>query len=300
MQRQGFLRPYRLIALGCSLLGLAVLWQFGLSARWTQRIPPAWSWQADFIGATTFPDPTTNQFPTRDTIGIYARTIQARPSPTDANAVLMEDIYTTRDINTGQKTYEYQYQAAVDAQTGAHLAAAYRGDFFVFPRQVEKQTYTLRFSYLKGIPVTYQGEDRVEGLLTYRFAYKGRGEYSESYAGSTDYPGIALKPGQEIKCADDQFSFKVWVEPVTGEIVKVDESCLAGDYVFAVANGQALFPVMRWAGVTAGDDVIRRSERIRQARTHYLWTARYLPLLLWATGLMALSLGVIRRQAARR
>jgi hypothetical protein len=274
-----------------------VFWQFGLSARWIQRIPPGWSWQANFVGINTLPDPTTGQFPGKDATAVYERTIRALQE--SAGEMSVEDTYLVRDLNTGQKTYEYIYRAAVDPRTGAYLQSAYRGEYLVFPRQVEKQTYALRTSYLKGIPLAYQDEDTIEGLRTYHFAYQGRGEYTESYAGTADFPGVPVAPGQEIKCADDQFIFQAWVEPVTGEILKVDESCFSGDYVFDVATGQALYPVGRWGGFTAGDDIIERADQIRQQRTRYLWATRYLPALLWGAGLLSLGVGIVKLRSLR-
>jgi Porin PorA len=288
-----FVKKSVCIAFGIILLGLAALWQFGLSAHWTQRIQLGWSWDASFIGVGTIPDPTTGSFPAKDPISTTERRIAVISVDQAAGAVMLEDQYIVKDPLTGQVTWEYVYRAPVDPQTGAHLDAQYRGDFFVFPREVEKTTYQLRYSYLKGVPVAFQREEQIEGVPTYLFSYKGRGEYTESYAGTAEYPGINVQPGQEIKCADDQFAFNVWVEPLTGEMLKVAESCNSGDYVFDIATGKALTPVLRWSGVTLGDDIIRRAEQIRSARTAYLWASRYLPVGLLIAGLLALGLGAL-------
>lgn len=109
------------------------------------------------------------------------------------------------------------YRAQVDPQTGAHLQKEYLGDYYIFPRFVEKKTYKFRNNYVKGVPLEFKREEEVAGVQTYLFAYQGYGEYTESYAGTDEYPGIKIPPGQEIRCDDDQFSFKAWVEPVTGE-----------------------------------------------------------------------------------
>jgi hypothetical protein len=77
----------------------------------------------------------------------------------------------------------------------------------------------------------------------------------------------------------------MWVEPVTGSILKIDESCYSGDYLYDVATGDPLFPVLRWGAVTAGDDVQARSDSVRTQRIQYLWATRYLPLLLIGAGL---------------
>ncbi len=284
------------IALGIILLGLAALWPFGLSARWTQRIQPGWSWNSSFIGVATFPDPTTGTFPAKDAMSTTERRIAVVSVDQAAGAVMLEDRYIVKDPLTGQTTWEYVYRAPVDPQNGAHLDEKYRGDYFVFPREVEKKTYRLRYSYLKSVPVAFQREEQIEGITTYLFSYRGRGEYTEAYGGTADYPGTKVQPGQEIKCADDQFVFNVWVEPLTGEMLKVDESCTSGDYVFDIATGKPLTAIERWSGVTIGDDIIRRGEQIRSERTTYLWASRYLPVGLLIAGLVSFGLGALRNR----
>ncbi|HBB86543.1 MAG TPA: hypothetical protein DC047_02880 [Blastocatellia bacterium] len=36
--------------------------------------------------------------------------------------------------------------------------------------------------------------------------------------------------------ADDQFVFKVWVEAVTREIIKIEESCNSNDYLYDIRH----------------------------------------------------------------
>jgi len=285
-----------LVAFGLVLLAAAALWRFGLSTRWTQRLPPGWHWESNFIGINTYADPATGQFPESDVISIYERSVHLVPQGNRSGVVIAEDRYTVRDLTTGQPTWDYVYRASVDPTTGRHVEEPYHDDYFVFPRNVEKTTYQLRYSYLKGLPVAFQAEEEIEGVTTYLFEYKGRGEYTESYVGTADYSGITVEPGQEIKCADDQLFFKIWVEPVTGETLKVDESCYSGDYVYEIATGQALYPIVRWGGVTSGDDIILRAEHIRAERGRYLWASLYLPLLLLLAGLGLLGLGLVRRR----
>jgi hypothetical protein len=205
----------------------------------------------------------------------------------------------THDVATGQVTYEYSYHAPVDPRTGAHLKEEYRGDYFLFPRNVEQKTYKMRFSYLKGIPVVFQREDDVEGLATYLFTYRGRGEYTESYVGTTQYPGIKVKPGQEIKCADDQFIFKAWVEPVTGEIIRIEESCNSNDYFYDIATGKQLEVVDRWGGETAGDDVVRRVETVSRERARLLRTTHYIPGGLFVAGLLCFGLLMLPKRPSK-
>jgi hypothetical protein len=274
------------IAAGLALFGLTAVWQFFLVPRWRERIPAGWQWETDYTGYQTYPDPQTGQLPKKDATGTYSHTIAIVANSRQPGSVELDDRYLTHDVASGQVAYEYIYRALVDPRTGAHLKKEYRGDYFLFPRNVEQKTYNIRFSYLKGIPVAFEREEDVAGLATYLFSYRGRGEYTEAYVGTAQYPGVKVKPGQEIKCADDQFIFKAWVEPVTGEIIKIEENCNSNDYFYDIVTGKQLEVVDRWGGETAGDDVISRVETVSRERTRLLRTTRYIPAGLLVAGLL--------------
>lgn len=287
---------------GVALILFAFIWRWQIAVQWTQRIPENWVWESNFIGAQTYADEKTNRFPEKDAQGFYVRTLQVVERK--GEAVTMEDRYVIRDPKTNEKTWEYVYRAQVDARTGAHLDPMYRGDYFVFPREAQPTTYRLRFNYIKGVPLTFQREEDIEGINTYLFAYKGRGEYTESYAGSADYPGVVVAQGQEIKCADDQFVLRLWVEPITGEILNLEESCYSGDYIFDIASGKPVIAVLRWGGATSGDDILKRAQIIRAQRDNYLWLMRYVPRASFIAGVGLVGLWLFglwrqkRRQAA--
>lgn len=281
------MRPRTLLVSGLLVLALTGVWTIALAPRWTQRLPPGWAWEADYFGISTYPDPATGRFPVNDATGVYQRALRIVSATERPRAVTLEDAYITRNIDTGEVTWEYVLTADVNPITGEHLAADLRGQYLVFPRHVEKKPYRLRSNYLKDIPLAYQGEEAIEDLVTYRFEYTGRGEYTESYTGTAQYPGVRVDAGQEIKCADDRFTFKAWVEPRTGEILKIYEECLTGDYTYTIANGRQGAAVLRWAGTTAGDDVLIRADQIRADRTRLHWVAVYIPV---GGGLIGMSL----------
>jgi hypothetical protein len=280
------------------LIGVAAAWRFGLARHWTQRLAPGWSAASDYVGTMTYADPRTGRLPDRDPVSKYERSQRVSPDSSRPGAMVIEDRLVIRDIETGKITWEYTTWNVVDPGTGALWAEAHRGDIAVFPRGVQRTRYRLRANYVKGLALTFERAENLDGLVTYVFAYRGRGEYTESYAGSGDYPGIKPPPGHEIRCADDQFYYRVWVEPITGEQVKLEEGCLSGDYVYHIATGRRAEAVARWNGVTAGDALIERIAEVRGLRSQYLWLTRYVPGALLALGVALLGLGV-RRQAPR-
>jgi hypothetical protein len=294
------MRKKTLIAVGLVCFGFTAVWQFVLVPRWTERIPADWQWEANYIGNQTYLDPKTGKVPEKDVPTTYSQVIGIVADSRRPGSVELQAKYSIHEIGSGKVSWEYDVIAVVDPRTGAHLKPEYGGDYFLFPRNVERKTYNLRFSYLKGIPVAFQREEDVMGLTAYLFTYHGRGEYTESYVGTADYPGVQVKPGQEIKCADDQYSFKAWVEPITGEILKIEESCLATDYVYEIASGKQIEAVDRWNGETAGNDVVNRVEAVRRERTKLVWQTRYIPSGVFLAGLLSFGLAWVPKKAIRK
>lgn len=286
MRRTGWL------ASGAAVLLAAAVWQVGVAGRWSRRILPGWSWALTQIGTFTLPDPETNRFGEQDTPALYERRIEAVGSGSTPNVVMLEERFTVWDVD-GAVRWQAVSQAPVDVRTGAQAEGDHQGEALVFPRHVQRTTYRFHTGYLKGIPLVFQREELLEGLPTYLFSYKGRGEYTEMYAGTEESPGIDVKSWQDIRCADDQFLIQVWVEPVLGEVVKLEERCPSGDYVYETTTGLPVFPVARWGGVTAGDEVLSRVSALQRLRRRHAWQTRYLPLLLWLSGIGLVGMGLL-------
>lgn len=285
-----------LIIAGLGLIIFAGVWKYLISPAMIDRLPKDWTWEANFVGIQTMPDEKTGKFPEKDITALYIRKIYITSEKKRPESVSVEDKYTI--INPADKNilWEYIFKAEVDPGTGRHLREEWKDDYFVLPRFTEKKTYNFRNNYIKGVPLVYQKEEETEGINTYVFSYKGRGEYTESYEGTKDYPGTKVEPGQEIKCADDQFIFKAWVEPITGETITLQESCGSGDYIYDIKTGKQLAAVLRWSGITAGDDVVHRAEKVRKERFRILLITMYLPMGMVGAGILFFGFGFLYKK----
>lgn len=281
------------VALAVVCLASAVVWHLTLGQSLTQRIPPGWSWSSQYVGEVTYPDRHSGQFPVRNELGAYRRALTIL-SEDRHGSVLLNDAYKITNLRTGVTEWEYIIDFEIDPDTGQHLNPEYSGQYIVLPQDLRKdRTYTLRSSYIKGMPLQFVREEVIEGVQVFLFAYEGRGEYTEAYTGTAEYAGVEVPPGHEIKCAQDQFRLLVWAEVVTGEVLKIKESCLSGDYIFDIATGRAVEPVLRWEAETAGMDVVRQADAVRDRITQ-LRLARYLPVVLAGLGLVLAMAGIVR------
>ena len=49
------------LSAGVALLACAVVWQFVLARRWTQRLPRGWTTRSHYVGTATYPDSHTGR-----------------------------------------------------------------------------------------------------------------------------------------------------------------------------------------------------------------------------------------------
>ena len=289
----------RVWLVSCGVLVVsAIAVHFVANSMWGQRIPRDWRWESKFVGISTFADPKTGEIPKTDTPAFFVRNIEQQQQAGRPAVVVLRDTYAILDPVTKKPTWEYIVEARVNPGTGEHVLAEFSGEYYLFPRDVSRKTYKMRFSYLKGLPLAFIHQESVEGLETYLFAYMGRGEYTESYAGTDQYAGVKVQPGQEIRCADDQFSLQLWVEPLTGEIVKWSESCRSGDEIADVKTGKHVAWTQRWAGETAGSDVQRLAASVKAQRNRILRGKYYLPAMLLLVAVACLIVAARRPKPA--
>jgi len=279
------------LIIGMFLIVAAGIWKFGISQRWSNRYADGWSWEVNTLGLTGYPDEATGQFAegttlADDPINLTIRTVTADASAAPVGQVLISDHYETRDTVTNEVTWDYTSTATVDAATGRNVGGDGAGDYYFFPHNVEKNaTYAISNSSYVGLPMTFESEESVGGIDTYRYAFRGDLDNTAANAG-----WVTLEPGQVVTCFD--FTLEYWVEPATGETVKYREWC-EGDWVVIAATGEKVYPVTRWGGETSGDDIIRQVTRVQNMRMSYLWATLYGPLAAAVLGIVLIGLAVI-------
>ena len=259
------------IMLGIVLLLAAGVWRFAIGSSSEQRIPDDWSWESSYVGnnnfvpegETDFPEELT--FPEDDPLNVYDRSISITNSNEDTVTLLDNNV--TRDVNTGAVTWEFKFNAEVDRNTGQITDGDFKGHYFVFPRNVEQKSYTLTHTSYHNILVDFVGEEEIEGLNTYLFRHASDYEYTFAYASTDDYAGLDVEENQEIRCPEMEINY--WVEPLTGEIVKVQEGC-SWDAVFDTTNGEVLYKLSRWYGASTIDDTLRQVNEIKSERNSIL------------------------------
>jgi hypothetical protein len=282
------------IAAAIALAAFAAVWHFSLGSRWTRRVPRDAVFTTQYVGTLTNADPKTGIVPERDALSTYERVIVVKDAADWPRSLILEDKYTARNIETGMVDFEYIATEHIDPETGALAEGPHKGEIVLFPRNVQQRNYRMRSNYIPGLLLKFSGVHEIGGLETYLFSYKGPVEYAAVFAGTPETPGIKLLPGQDIRCADDNFYYRIWVEPRTGTQVQIEEGCLSGDFVYDKATGNKVSAIDRWNGATAGSNLTSGLTEIYSARRVYL-SALYLPGILLIGSLAVLTIGRLRR-----
>ena len=272
------------LIIGVILIVAAGVLRFGLGSQFNQRFPDGWAWEVNTLGLNSFADEETGAFPEGTTLADDPNTNNARIVTVDSSdngMVTISDRYVVRNIETNAIDWEFTTNATVEASTGQYVDGPYEGDYYFIPRNAEQTTYTVSNSTYESIPMEFQGEERVLGLDTYKYAFYGDLDNTAAYI---DFD-LGLTEGQKVVCFD--FELEYWVEPTTGELIKYREWC-EGD--FAVdENGDVMYGLQRWGGASTDDDVLAQVNIVRSNLTSYNLMNLYLPLVLAVGGVLAIG-----------
>lgn len=281
------------------LIGIAMIisaWMVRWMAMdwWSMRIPEDWYFKADYLGNNAFAD-ANGQLPKKRDINKYTR--ERTILEWSPNRTLIEEHYTLYDITTGKVTYEFVPQFEVDPKTGKHLRypdhPETSGIYYLFPRGTTKQDYRIFDYTLNVVPMQFFKETIVNDINLYVFQYKGMIDYTSSYAGSDNFPGMIPPAGQRIITSNMLLQY--WVEPITGNIVKIVEDS-PGDCFVDEKTGKQIATIAVWSGQTTNENtrhLIQKTREKLQTRNLVFW---WIPGGLLIFGFILLGYGYRKRQ----
>lgn len=274
------------------LMGAAVIaamipvWIFLILPHVLWRIPPDYQKKVLSTGYINAPDPKTNRWTQIEPM-VYER--EKRILKRDGAIGVIKDRYVIRDPMTGKITWEYAPEFTVDLKSGMVLKGqGMEGTLYDFPLHTQKKTYTISREYYKNLPFRFVEEDELDGLKTYVFEFGGVAEYAECYSGTDEFPGVKPPEGQEIR-SRPSLIIRYWVEPLSGQIVKIEEDCPDGDWIVDAKTGEEMAPVLIWGGKSTGDAVVLLTEGARARRQEIMFRETVIPVGL---ALLACALGI--------
>ena len=175
----------------------------------------------------------------------------------------------------------------------------FTGQLYLFPFSVQKTTYQyFDGSLRKSLPMTYQGEEKFDGLPTYRFQQVVPQQDLPTDADTLNGLLGFLAPWAKSGTMSYQATRTLWVEPLTGAIVGYKEQQhreLVPDTGSSVVILDATFQYDQATLKAVHDEAAG-------GRSLLLLLGRYLPIGLLVIGVVLGVLGVLvtRRRTPRR
>lgn len=288
-----------ILPLGILLLIGSAAWYFLVTPKTEDRFDEDWTWNYDIDGSyAEFPegtDETIYETPISDydieSASVYKVSINKDRSSDER--FVIESYYADIDAITEEEVYSYTTEYLVDPANGKYLDEELSEYYYMFPRNLEKKAYPLYDDYYGVTIFEYVSEETIGGLKVYKFRHSDEKlDETETYI-ETEY----LAPDTELGVACQDVELYYWVEPTTGDILKLEENC-PREYYFNLATGEDAGPYGRWYYESSGDDLQKRSEEIKSELNSYRWQTLYAPLLLLGSGLILLIGGLLAGRMA--
>ena len=248
----------------------------------------------------------------RSTVNVTpdAKTTADLEGPLDGKAMVW--LVGQEVVNTGstELVSAYSTALAVDRKSGAaqqwdgqwldtgnRESVNYSGQIYKFPFGTEKKTYPIFDRDLLGTrPANFVKTEQIEGLETYQFTQEIRNEKLVVPADRLSVVLSQLAPGAKSGVVTYDNTRTVWVEPTTGQFIKVQElqkKTLTPDV------GQPV--VLLDAPFVYTDDTIRSAaETAKENRQKLALVTMWAPIGLAVLGAILLIAGIMLVARGRR
>ncbi len=268
-------------------IALAGLYALFIAPRFTIRIPQDWAFEAEYLGGLVYID-ASQKIPEKPQVNVYKRSMKV--VEWNRNRAIIEDVFLTRDVNSGELTWSSTLRFTVNPTTGAILSHPGHpeavGAQYILPSNTQKRTYR-SFNYaLWPYSLEFEREDKVAGVEIYVFTYKGVLDFTELYKLAESVDALEGVPG-DVKLMSFDYYNEIWVEPRTGEIVHM-EDISPGDYWVDGTTGEKIKLVSIWSGLTTGNTDLRLMERVKTRLIMLDLHCRWVPGILLGLGCLFL------------
>ena len=278
------MRPHNaFLILGLALLALIPLWLFFILPELT-KVPADYSYHASFISNVNLRPEINGEWLGSEIQNTY---VDVRPLRWDNKVMLLNEMFRAESVE-GEVSYELELKFAVDRNTRKNaegLGEGLKEGFFLLPMHVEKTSYPIwAFGYYHSAKFSFAGEEDVKGIKTYRFSVVN--ELSDDTEG---FAHLELVP--ERYNALSEYTSNIWVEPVSGIIVKYEDKGIS--YYAEKETGKRVWDFDEWSSRFSEDTVANMAGTAGRERQNKIVFELIIPLLLGAIALALFAVAFI-------
>jgi hypothetical protein len=254
------------------------------------KLPGDYSSHTNFWGTENVYNVDSNDFEGEEIVQVARR---VTTKELDNDKIKLNDFFSSAYSN-GEIFYKTDQDFVVDRTTKKIQDTEVH---FEFPRNVEKEEYATWFYYLsEPFKVKFEQEEKILNLGTYLFSYELEFDATPGFRDADP-----LVP--EMYNVKEVPSGKIWVEPITGIIVKLaDEGTdYYVDKVGSVITAPIVAPTFRWTAEYTSDTVANQVRLAQNEKQKIQLYEIWIPILLVLISLAFLiALFASRRAALKR
>lgn len=255
------------------LVGLAVflvLWMVWLTPL-LLRIPENFNYTAEIISVDNFFDESINDYRGEQ----YSKTNWAYYVVSSTKNVLtIKNDFSVYSLD-GAPIFKVSRHYGVNAQTGEHVPGTGdrdRSGYLFAPRNLKKgQPFTYwHVNYDAPTIMKFVAEEKINGLKVYKYQSKYEGVVVDQTENLTFLPGVGVTRGVELKP-----ELEIWVEPVTGRLVKYQDHTVANFY--DLKTGEQLNSWNKFSNRVSDSSAELTTKELRYLKMQYIFVQTVIP-----------------------
>ena len=196
------------LGIGIALFILIPVWRL-LIVPELEKMPVDYSFHADLVTTVNLRTEIDGNWTGKEIQNTF---VDLSVAGSDEKIIIKE--HFRAESLEGEVSYEVKLDFNIDPKTRENID---KDGFFIFPLHVEKKDYTIwPFGYYHSSPFKFKSEETIKGLDVYHFVAEN--QISDDSDGFT---WLELVP--DTYGAYSEFTSKIWIEPVSGIIVKYED-----------------------------------------------------------------------------
>ena len=249
---------------------LLPLWYFAVVPEF-EKMPVDYKFSIDLFGTDNVYDLESDEFMGEKVTNIK-RSISAHKSTKET--VTVKDVFAVNELS-GKLIYQIEQDFIVNRNTKV-IERTSQLAYFEFPRNVEKKEYPVWFYYINNPEIaSFEKTEEIQGLTTFVFFLKHKFDNTLGVA-----EGNPLVPEKYNTVAE--LDAKIWVEPKTGIIVKMEDygSSSYVEKTDDVFTADIIKPFLKWTNKYSSDSTSKQVLIAQNERFKLLLIKTIIPLLL--------------------
>ncbi len=208
----------------------------------------------------------------------------------------IKNVFDVRGV-TGEKIFSVERLYGIDPKTGKHVVGfgdRDRDGYLFAPRDLKKgEQFTYwHINYDAPARMEFAEEEDINGLQVYRYETRYEGVRIDQTKNLGNLPGVSTVRGIELEP-----HLQLWVEPVSGHMVKYQDDTIA--YYYDLKTGARQNPWNHFSNTYTLKSVLNQVEFAKQEKLNVIFVQYISPILLMLLSIVIILFKYRKNKTAR-